>query len=356
MFSDAEIRGMELALQEAKKGGKLAFPNPLVGAVIIDSAGEVIASGHHSCCGAPHAERDVLSKAGVVSGMTMVVTLEPCCHHGRTPPCVEAIIASGIKRVVVAMEDPDPQVSGRGTQYLLARGLDVETGLLESRARELNSVYLHHRKTGRSFLHLKMAGTLDGRSAAADGSSRWVTCAESRKRVHEYRKGAHAVLIGGKTAVTDDPSLSARDVDCSDVLQPVRIVYTGTDLPFHLKLFHSPGRTVVACDSPVRIPGAAELWDGIRSPSQLLKRTADEGLGMVFCEGGATLAASLLSRRLVERISIFTAPALLGAEGVPLFGELGVATIDDIIRLQDVKVCRTGEDTLTEGRVVYRSS
>jgi len=346
---------MELAVQEALKGGKLVFPNPRVGAVIIDRAGKIVAAGHHSCCGAPHAERDVLAKAGDVSGMTMVVTLEPCCHHGRTPPCVEAIEAAGISRVVIAMVDPDPQVSGRGIEHLLSRGLDVETGLLEDKARELNPVYLHHRSTGRSFLHLKMAGTLDGRSAAADGSSRWITGPESRKRVHEFRRSAHAVLVGGKTAAADDPSLTARGVHCSEDLQPVRIVYTHMDLPAELKVFNSPGRTVVACSKPVQVPPSAELWDGISSPGDLLRRTAHEGFGLVFCEGGGTLAASLIKNRLVDRLSIFTAPALLGASGFPLMGDLDTATIDEIIRLQDVTVTRTGDDTLTEGRVVYGS-
>lgn len=346
---------MRLAIEEARKGGKRVFPNPRVGAVVLNTGGAVISTGHHPCCGAPHAEKNALQNAGDVSGMTMVVTLEPCCHHGRTPPCIEAIENSGIKRVVVGMVDPDPRVRGKGIEYLTARGIEVETGLLEDEVGELNRVYLHHRKTGRSFLHLKMAGTLDGRSAAADGSSRWITSVESRRRVHEYRRDSHAVLVGGNTAAADDPSLHARDVNCSDDLQPVRIVYTGRELSPDLKIFREPGRTVVACDKPVKVPPSAELWHGIRSPDDLLRRTAEEAMGLILCEGGRTLAASLIRSGLVDMISIFTAPSLLGQSGLPLLGELNVNTIDEIVRLQDVRVTRIGEDILTEASVVYRA-
>lgn len=355
MFDQAEIDAMELALREARRGGKLVFPNPKVGAVIIDDSGRVVASGHHSCCGAPHAEREALASAGNVKGMTMVVTLEPCCHHGRTPPCVEAIEEAGLSRVVIGMEDPDPQVSGRGMEYLRSRGIEVETGLLFGEVKELNEVYLHHRRTGRSFLHLKMAGTLDGRSAATDGSSRWITGSESRKRVHEYRRSSHAILVGGNTALQDNPSLTARGVDCPDELQPARIIFTDRELPGDLHVFDLPGRTVVACDEPVTVPDGTELWDGMSSLEKLLTKTAEEGLGLVLCEGGGTLAASLIRAGLVDRFSIFTAPALLGAGGSPVIGDLGVASIDGMMRLEDVTVTRTGEDTLTEGRFVYRS-
>lgn len=346
---------MELALREALKGGKAVFPNPMVGAVILDRNGNVVSTGHHACCGAPHAEREALSRAGDVSGFTMVVTLEPCCHHGRTPPCAEAIAEAGIARVVVGMVDPDTQVRGGGIEYLRARGIDVQVGLMEKAAEGINRVYIHHRKTGRSFLHLKMAGTLDGRSAAPDGTSRWITGAESRRRVHEYRRNSHGVLIGGKTAIADDPSLDARDVDCPGDEQPVRIIYTLEPLPGHLKVFNTPGRTIVASPERLEVPRSAENWTGMVTPVELLERTAGEGLGLVLCEGGGTLGASLLKLRLVDRLSIFTAPALLGSTGLPLLGDLGVGSIGGVIRLQDPVVTRTGEDILTEGEVVYRA-
>jgi len=355
LYTPFEKRAMELALREALKGGKAVFPNPMVGAVILNAGGDVVSSGHHACCGAPHAERDALSKAGDVRGMTMVVTLEPCCHHGRTPPCAEALAEAGIKRVVAAMVDPDPQVSGRGIEYLRSRGVDVSTGLMEEAARDLNRVYLHHRETGRSFLHLKMAGTLDGMCAAADGSSRWITGPVSRKTVHGFRRDAHAVLIGAGTALADDPSLVVSEVECHPADQPVRIVLTGEDLREGLRMFTLPGRTVVACDRPVKAHPSAEMWTGIASPGELLKRTAEEGLGLVLCEGGPVLAASLVRARLVDRLSIFTSPSLLGGEGRPIFGELGIPGIDGMLRLKDVTVRESGEDMLTEGRIVYRA-
>jgi len=355
MFSSHERNAMSLAIEEALKGGKRVFPNPLVGAVVLDEKGNTVSSGYHACCGAPHAEREALSRASETAGCTLVVTLEPCCHHGRTPPCTDAIVKAGIKRVIVAMVDPDSQVSGRGIAELREHGVQVEVGLLKDEAEKLNEIYIHHRRTGRSFLHLKMAGTLDGRSAAADRSSRWITGEAARKKVHEYRRNAHAVLVGGGTALADDPSLTVRGVDCSRESQPARIVYTDSELPESLQIFNSPGRTIIATDSDITIPDSAELWAGIHSPEDLLRRTAGEGLGLVFCEGGKTLAASLLQAGLVDRLSIFTAPALLGQAGYPLLGDLGVKSIDGIIRLKDVTVERLGEDTLTEGSVVYRA-
>lgn len=346
---------MRRAIEVARAGGKRVFPNPLVGAVILDSSGNTVSEGYHACCGAPHAEQDALNRTGDVKGCTMVVTLEPCVHHGRTPPCVEAIVNAGIRRVVVGLVDPDPRVSGRGIEYLRSRGLEVETGPFEEEIRELNRTYLHHTATGRSFLHLKMAGTLDGRSAAADGTSRWITGGESRKRVHGFRKDAHAVLIGGKTAAADDPLLSVRAIDCSEEEQPVRIIYTDFELPAGLKLFNTPGRTVVATGSNISAPPSAELWTGICSPEDLLRKTAEEGLGLVLCEGGKTLAASLIVNGLVDRLSIFTAPALLGADGVPLLGTLNVKTIDGMLRLRNVEISRIGDDILTEGQIVHRA-
>ncbi len=346
---------MAVAMAEAGKGGKRVFPNPLVGAVILNSQGIVLSSGFHGFCGAPHAEREALGRIDSADGCTMVVTLEPCCHHGRTPPCTEAIIQAGIVRVVVAMKDPDPRMSGKGVRILRENGIEVETGLMESEAEELNSLYLHHLRTGRSFLHLKMAGTLDGRSAAADGSSRWITGPESRRRVHLYRKNAHAVLVGAGTAEKDDPSLTVRSVDCPNDQQPVRIILTDRELSQSLKVFRDGGRTVVASPFHIKVPDFVELWPDIHSLDELLIKTAAEGLGMVFCEGGGTLAASLVKAELVDRLSIFTAPALLGGSGLPLIGNTGSASIDDMIRLKNVTVERTGSDILTEGTIVHRA-
>ena len=353
MFSKSEQMAMRRAIELALLGGKKTFPNPRVGAVILSPAGEVISEGYHASFGSAHAERNALNRAGTdVTGYTMVVTLEPRSHQGKTPPCVEAIVQSGISRVVVGLKDPYPLVAGKGISFLREKGIEVEVGLLSEEIEKLNEMYLLDIATGRSFLHLKMAGTLDGRSAASDGSSMWITSGESRKRVHEYRRDSHAVLIGGGTAVADDPELTARHVECED--QPVRIIFSNRDLPHSLKLFNSPGRTVVATDRELDLPDSVEVWEGINDTLQLLTRTAREGLGLVLCEGGNSLASSLIRNRLVDRVSIFTAPAILGSTGFPLIGDLGIGHIDDILRMEDVTVTMIGNDILTEGRFVYR--
>lgn len=336
-------------------GGKKVFPNPRVGAIILSPEGETISEGFHAFHGGAHAEKNALEKAGDVTGCTMVVTLEPCSHHGKTPPCAEAIANAGISRVVAGLTDPNPLVAGKGISFLRDRGIDVEVGLYSNEIEKLNEVYLHYTATGRSFLHLKMAGTLDGRSAAADGSSRWITGEESRKKVHEFRRNSHAVLIGRGTAVADNPELTARNADCPNEDQPVRIILARKEMPHHLKLFNSPGRTVVVTDKRLDLPESVEVWRGIETLAQLLAKTAEEGLGLILCEGGGSLAALLLRNHLVDRLSIFTAPAVLGSTGFPLMGDLGIRNIGDILRMENVAVTRTGEDILTEGRVVYRA-
>ncbi len=356
MFSKHEQIVMERAITLAWGGGKKVFPNPRVGAVIISDDGKIISEGFHAFHGGAHAEKNALDNAGdiSVSGCTMVVTLEPCSHFGKTPPCAVAIAEAGISRVVIGLEDPNPLVAGKGIEFLTSRGIQVETGLLSEEVKKLNEVYLHYIKTGRSFVHLKMAGTLDGRSAAADGSSRWITGEESRTRVHEFRRESHAVLIGGGTAVSDDPELTVRSVTCTEEEMPVRIVLSKRSLPKNLKMFNSSGRTIVVTDNRRDIPDSVEIWSGIESLNSLFTATAKAGLGLILCEGGSSLAASLLKEHLVDRLSIFTAPAVLGNKGFPLLADLNIDSIGNILRLKNVTVEKTGEDILTEGSVVYR--
>ncbi len=355
MFNKCERFAMRRAIELALGGGKKVFPNPRVGAVILSPGGELVADGFHAFHGGAHAEKNALANAGDVTGHTLVVTLEPCSHFGKTPPCAVAIAESGIHRVVIGIRDPNPLVAGQGIEFLRSRGIEVEAGLLSEEVEKLNEVYLHYISTGRSFLHLKMAGSLDGRSAAADGSSRWITGSESRARVHEYRRNSHAVLIGRGTAVADDPELTVRSLECSQDEQPVRIVLANSEMPGNLKLFNSPGRTVVATGKDLNLPASVEVWTGIETPAQLLTRSAEKGIGLILCEGGGSLAASLLGNHLVDRLSIFSAPAILGSSGFPLIGDVGVESIKDILRMENVTVTRTGQDILTEGRLVYRT-
>jgi diaminohydroxyphosphoribosylaminopyrimidine deaminase / 5-amino-6-(5-phosphoribosylamino)uracil reductase len=350
---------MHRALSLALEGRRGAFPNPMVGAVVL-RGGEVVGEGHHACCGGPHAEVVALERAGTAArGATMFVTLEPCCHQGRTGPCARAIVEAGISRVVAAMSDPDSRVAGGGFESLRASGVVVEVGLLEDEARSLNRIYLHFLSTGRSHVRLKLAVTLDGRVAAPDGSSRWITGPAARQRVHGYRADADAVMIGAGTARTDDPSL---------LPGRVRIVVSShAGLPPGLVLFDGRAPLIVAVPAGTPDPVTAGLdaagavvWeipaagDGV-DLAALLRRTALEGFGAVLCEGGPRLAASLVSDDLADVASIFVAPAFLGSEGVPALSGLRGSGIADATRLTGVRYEVLGEDVLVEGGFVHRT-
>jgi len=371
MISRADTDAMKKALKLAIRGKGSTFPNPMVGAVILDRDGNQAGDGFHRECGAPHAEVIAIASAGdAASGGTMVVTLEPCCHHGRTGPCTDAIINAGIKRVVIAMTDPDPRVSGEGIAQLESAGIEVETGLLREKACELNRVYLHYIETGRSWVTLKIALSLDGRTAAADGSSRWISCEQSRRRVQRMRASVGAVLTGAGTVRADDPELTVRLPDSRSWRQPVRVVVSSTgDFGESRKVFRSPGRVIIAVPEGVGtrlteyedLPGV-EVWEfpadsGNRdiNLTSLLKRTAAEGLGDILCEAGSDLSTRLLRDELVDSVSIFTAPMILGSEGRPAFEFLGIDSIEKAIRLEDVSSRRSGSDFLTEGCIVYRA-
>ncbi|NOQ23545.1 MAG: bifunctional diaminohydroxyphosphoribosylaminopyrimidine deaminase/5-amino-6-(5-phosphoribosylamino)uracil reductase RibD [Candidatus Aegiribacteria sp.] len=371
MISRAETHAMKKALKLAACGRGSAFPNPMVGAVILDRNGNYAGDGFHRKCGAPHAEVIAIASAGEASsGGTMVVTLEPCCHHGRTGPCTDEIIRAGISRIVVAMTDPDPRVSGRGIEQLESAGIEVETGLFSGEARTLNRVYLHYLETSRSWVTLKIALSLDGRTAAADGSSRWISCDKSRRRVHRMRASVRAVLTGAGTVRADDPELTVRLADTLPGRQPVRIVVSSTgDFGESWKFFRNPGRVIIAVPEGVAaclteytsIPGV-DVWEfptdsGIRgiSLASLFERTAAEGIGSILCEAGSGLSTRLLKDELVDSVSIFTAPVIFGGEGRPAFELLGIDNIENAIRLENVSSRRSGSDFLTEGCVVYRS-
>jgi diaminohydroxyphosphoribosylaminopyrimidine deaminase/5-amino-6-(5-phosphoribosylamino)uracil reductase len=360
---------MSRALGLAARGEGKAFPNPLVGAVLVDRDGEIAGEGWHARCGAAHAEIEAIRAAGDRTfGGTLYVTVEPCCCHGRTPPCTDAIIAAGLSRVFVGMIDPNPGVSGAGAEILEEAGLDVVTGLLSSEAEMQNRVYIGYLRTGRSLLHLKLAVSLDGRTAASDGSSRWITSPESRCRAHLLRRRASAVLVGAGTARADCPGLTVREVDCPPEDQPARIVVSrGTDTSFVEGMLKDSRGLIVALPQDATADRIKEIEVAGATPwllppdyggvdlTGLLERTAAEGMGLVLCEGGHTLATALLSRRLVDRVSVFTAPVFLGGEGTPALGRLGIDSIDARLRLGDVSTETLGSDCLIEGEVVYRS-
>jgi len=312
---------MHQALDVAQTARRRSSPNPWVGCVVATVDGRVF-EGATEPPGQRHAERvalDTAAAAGAtLEGATLFSTLEPCSHQGRTSPCADAIVAAGIRHVVVAVGDPDPQVAGRGLHRLRAAGLQVTTGVLEDHAAQQLRPYLHHRRTGRPFVVLKMASTLDGRIAASDGTSQWITGPAALKAAHELRADSDAILVGAGTVRTDDPSLTTRLVDGPS---PRRIV-----------LGHAPdGAKVHPCTQ----------WDG--ALPELLDLLGNEGVLQLMVEGGARVAASFHQAGLVDRYVFFLAPALMG-DGVASWPGVHTPTIDALWRGRTVSVRTVGDD------------
>jgi diaminohydroxyphosphoribosylaminopyrimidine deaminase/5-amino-6-(5-phosphoribosylamino)uracil reductase len=341
-------RALELAARPQRTS-----PNPRVGAVLVRGS-EVVAEAAHEGAGAPHAEARVLDDA---RGATLYVTLEPCVHHGRTPPCAPLVIESGVKRVVAAMEDPDERVSGRGFALLEEAGVEVVRGVLEEQARLLNLAYVHHRVTGLPLVTLKLALSLDGRLGAPDGSSRWITGEEARARVHARRAEADAVLVGSGTVLADDPSLTVRAITTPHA--SVRIVVDSRGrTPADASLLAPPGETIVATtdDAPhdahiawkeagaevVVLPRADTGLD----LAALMETLGSRGMHEVICEGGGELATALLRGGLVGRLEIYHGPLVLGSGG-PQLGDIGVRSMQEAQRWRCVDVTRFGDDVLS---------
>lgn len=351
---------MRLALDLARQGEGRTSPNPTVGAVAVRD-GVVVGRGFHAQAGGPHAEVGAFDEAGDrAAGATLYVTLEPCSHHGRTPPCADLILSRGISRVVCAMVDPDPRVSGRGIERLRKAGVEVTVGVLEAEARRLNAFYVKHRTTGLPFVILKLAQSLDGRIATASGDSRWITGEAARDRAHLLRSRVDAVLVGVGTVIADDPRLTVRRVAGRD---PARVVVdSALRIPGMARAF-GPGRTIVATTEgadegrarKLRERGA-EVW---RLPSTagrvdlraLMAELGRQGFLSVMIEGGAAVAASALKAGVVDQAQVFIAPRVIGA-GLGAVGDLGIERVAEGIRLTDVEVEHVGDDLLYIASVV----
>jgi len=319
------LEAMERAVELAWGARRISPPNPWVGCVVLAPDGTVLGEGATAAPGGPHAEISALDQAGNRSrGSTLVTTLEPCAHYGRTPPCTDSIAAAGVAHVVAAVEDPDDQVSGRGHAALTEAGISVSVGCgAEMVTAQLQS-YLHHRRTGRPFVVLKLAVTLDGRIAAPDGSSHWITGAEARADVHLLRARSDAVLVGAGTVRADDPELTVREVEGPD---PIRVV-----------LGESPEGS--------RVEPALHFAD---PPAETLQKLAADGVLQVLIEGGADVAGRFHRAGLVDRYVLYLAPALLGGDdGVPLFRGPGAATIAEAWRGRIVGVTQLGNDLKVE--------
>jgi diaminohydroxyphosphoribosylaminopyrimidine deaminase/5-amino-6-(5-phosphoribosylamino)uracil reductase len=333
---------MRHALGLAARGLGRTWPNPAVGCVIVRD-GRVHGRGWTRPGGRPHAEAVALAQAGAAAaGATAYVSLEPCAHHGRTPPCADALAASGIARVVTPFEDPDPRVSGRGHARLRAAGVAVTTGVEAAAAARLQRGFLLRQTAGRPMVTLKLATSLDGRIATGSGESRWITGTESRRRVHLLRACHDAVLIGGGTARADDPSLTVRGL--GPMPQPVRVVASqGLDLDpagalgrsagtpplwlLHDPAATSPERAAAWAATGARLIAVAPGVDGGLDAAGMLTALAAEGVTRVFCEGGGQLAATLLAAGLVDELWLFGAGLALGAEGRSAVGPLGLAAL-----------------------------
>jgi len=354
---------MRAALALARRGLGNAWPNPAVGCVLVRH-GQVVGRGWTQPGGRPHAEAEALRRAGwQARGATAYVTLEPCSHHGRTPPCCDALLAAGIARVVVAMRDPDPRVNGRGLERLRAAGIVVEEGLCEDEARALNAGFFRRIEAGLPMVTLKLATTLDGRIATASGESRWITGPVARREVHAMRARHDAVLVGSGTVLADDPDLTCRipGMERMPVLRVVadarlrtptsaRLVTTASRLP--TCIFTAPGHRpaelapyIAAGVAVQTVPAAPEGGLDLRA---LLAALAQRGVTRVLAEGGAGLAAGLLRAGLVDRIAWFHAPAVMGAEGHPATADLHLAALAAMPRFRRVAVRELGPDLLTE--------
>ncbi len=360
---------MRRALELAELGWGKVHPNPLVGAVVV-SDGAVVGEGAHREYGGPHAEVEALRAAGDrARGATLYVTLEPCAHHGKTPPCTDAVLAAGIRRVVFAAGDPDPAAAGGGA-LLSAAGLEVMAGLEREAARRQNAIFLHYLETASPFIALKYGLSLDGRISRSAGERTRVTGPAAEAEVHRLRAGFDAVLVGGRTARTDDPLLTARGA-VKPRKPPIRVVVSASaDLPLDSRLMGSlaegPVWLVTGADAPdavvatfaergarvIRVPGVSAQASGPGGPGGLdptavMGALADEGIQSVFCEGGGRLGSALLAARLVDRLYLFFAPVIYGEGGVPAF-----SGPDPGFRGRVVSARAVGDDILT---IVERS-
>lgn len=370
MNSALDQRFMARAIQLARLGRYSTHPNPRVGCLIVKE-GEVIAEGYHRRAGEPHAERNALAKAGVAaSGATAYVTLEPCCHHGRTPPCTEALIESGVKRVVVGMPDPNPLVAGQGLELLRQAGIQVTEGVMRPQVEALNPGFIKRMIHGLPYIRCKMAMSLDGRTAMADGESQWITSPAARVDVQKLRAQSAAILTGVGTLLADDPSmnvrLSAMELGLEEgvpIPHPVRVVLDPElATPGDAKMLGLPGPTLIICSDEQPVHGAALEAAGaqiVRLPGdkqrldlhQVIRFLGEQEINEVLLESGATLAGAMLEQGLVDELIIYQAPHLMGNKGRGLFLLPGIARMADRIALQVTDLRQVGTDIRITARL-----
>jgi diaminohydroxyphosphoribosylaminopyrimidine deaminase/5-amino-6-(5-phosphoribosylamino)uracil reductase len=357
-----DLRSMRAALALARRGLGTVWPNPAVGCVIADR-GRVVGRGWTQPGGRPHGETEALGRAGEAArGGTAYVSLEPCCHWGRTPPCTDALIAAGIRRVVVALEDPDPRVAGEGVRQLRAAGLDVDTGLCKAEAAEINAGFFCRLRNGRPFVTLKLATSLDGRIATGRGESQWITGPPARERAHALRAAHDAIMVGTGTVLADDPQLTCRLPGLAH-RSPVRVVFDR-----HLRI---PPTTRLISDArivptwvlalPSADPARRQAFlrtgakvididpgsDGNGSLVAALAALGARGITRLLVEGGGQLAAAFARAGLIDRLVWVHAPMLIGGDGIPAIAEFGLDMLSEAPSFERLSTETVGDDVLT---------
>jgi diaminohydroxyphosphoribosylaminopyrimidine deaminase/5-amino-6-(5-phosphoribosylamino)uracil reductase len=373
---------MRRALKLAAKARSMTSPNPMVGAVLVKN-GKIISEDFHRRAGTPHAEALTIEKAkGKAKGSTLYINLEPCCHTDkRTPPCSEAIISSGIKKVVIGMTDPNPKVSGRGTAELQKAGIQVRTGVLEDEAKKLNEAYIKYITTGTPFVILKIAMTLDGKIATPEGQSKWITSEKSRKMVHHLRSSIDAIITAIGTVKADDPELTAR---IKGGKNPRRIIIDpNLEIPLDSKILQVPPQTIIVTkkfhslqfNNPPTPPFSKGGEGGLSNEEKiklllnrgiefiehegekadlqwLMKRLAEKEIMSALIEAGSSMNAHAIEEGIVDKVMFFISPKIIGGrESFPSVGGKSFRRIEEAHRLRDVKVSRVGEDILIEGYI-----
>ncbi len=365
-----DIRFMKAAIREAKKGLGCTSPNPVVGAVIVGNE-EIIAAGYHHKAGLPHAEREALALlSGKAHGCTLYVTLEPCHHHGKTPPCTAAILDSGITRVVIGMTDPNPEVAGGGADFLQSKGIQVEIGLLENECRLLNEAFLKLVLAKRPFVIAKSAVTLDGWTATSTGHSLWITNEKSRKTVHRLRNQVDAVMVGVGTVIADNPQLTTRSLSGRrrDAKRIILDTNFRTPVDSWVVNHDSSAETVIVVGE--HVPGAklkkyekkkvsflvCPVKDNRIDLPALLDILAEQSISSLLLEGGAAVMNSMLKERLVDKYYIFVAPKILGGgDGIPMVGGEGPKKMNQSLALKDIQTRRIDDDIMIAGYPDYNA-
>jgi len=347
-------RFMARALELARRGLYTTDPNPRVGCVLVKQ-GEIVGEGWHQRAGGPHAEIVALQAAGErARGATAYITLEPCCHHGRTPPCSDALIASGVTRVVAAMEDPNPQVAGQGLALVRQAGIAVESGLLQAQAEALNPGFVQRMRNGRPYVRCKLAMSLDGRTAMASGESQWITSEAARHDVHRLRARSSAIVTGIGTVLADDPSLTARLDD--EVVQPLRVIVDSQlRIPPTARMLSLAGRTLVLTANPdadktaaLHAAGAEVMFldasHGRLDLNAVLTTLAQQQMNEVLLEAGPTLSGAFLQAGLIDELVVYMAPLLMGDAARGLMSLPGLERMADRVELQIEDIRSVGKD------------